>query len=115
MRGKKIILSSLFLLSSLSSGENPTQSTLITLSLESSKVLSNFQGDKLSNNNPFKQVIPFEEIVLVQRNYIQDKSFEIRQIDENSFVVMGSPVEWERDDEWTRRSVESWYIILNAI
>ena len=94
MRGKKIILSTLFLLSPLSSDENPTHSTLITLSLKSSKVLPNFQGKKLYNNNPFKQVIPFEETILIRRSYIEDKSFKIRQIDDNSFEVLGSPLEW---------------------
>jgi len=94
MRGKKIILSTLFLLSPLSSDENPTHSTLITLSLKSSKVLPNFQGNKLYNNNPFKQVIPFESNILIQRNYVEDKSFQIRQINENSFQVLGTPIDW---------------------
>jgi hypothetical protein len=93
-RGKKIILSTLLLVSSLTSDDNSKLSTLTTLSLKSSKVLPNFQGDKLSNNNPFKQVIPFEETILIRRSYIEDKSFKIRQIDDNSFEVLGSPLEW---------------------
>ena len=28
-------------------------------------------------------------------NYIEDRIFEIRQVDDNSFLVLGSPIDWE--------------------
>jgi hypothetical protein len=93
MRGKKIIFLSLFTMTSLSSDVIPTKSTLITFKLQSSKVLPNFQGeDQVSN--PFKYVIPFESY-RVQHNLIKDKSYAIRQINETSFEVLGSSIEWE--------------------
>ena len=92
MRGKKIILSSLFLLSSLSSGENPTLSTLTTFKIKSSKVLPNFQGEEQSTLNHFKYVIPFKHGV--KYDLVQDNVYEIQQVSENSFVVIGSPIDW---------------------
>ena len=80
-------------MTSLSSDVIPTKSTLITFKLQSSKVLPNFQGeDQVSN--PFKYVIPFE-LYRVQHNLIKDKSYAIRQINETSFEVLGSAIEWE--------------------
>ena len=96
MRGKKIILSSLFLLSSLSSGENPTLSTLTTFKIKSSKVLPNFQGEELRHANPFKSIYPIERTVLIEKKFQQsNREWQIRQIDENTFEVLGSPLEWE--------------------
>ena len=94
MRGKKIIFLSLFTMTSLSSDVIPNKSTLITFKLQSSKVRPNFQGED-HVLNPFKYVIPHFKSYRVQHNLIKDKSFEIRQIDDNSFEVLGSPIEWE--------------------
>ena len=98
MRGKKIIFLSLFSMTSLSSDVIPNKSTLITFKLQSSKVLPNFQGED-HVSNPFKYVIPLFKSYRVQHNLIKDKSFVIRQIDDNSFEVLGSPIEWELDNE----------------
>ena len=94
MRCKKIIFMSLLSVSLLSSDDTQKQSTLTTFKLQSSKVLSNFQGER-HVRNPFKYVIPFESSYRVQHNLIKDKSFAIRQISETSFEVLGSPLEWE--------------------
>jgi hypothetical protein len=93
MRCKKIIFMSLLSVSLLSSDDVPTQSTLTTFKLQSSKVLPNFQGEQ-HDRNPFKYVIPFELSYRIQHNLIKDKSFAIRQISETGFVVLGSPIEW---------------------
>ena len=84
---------SLFLLSPVSSDDVPHKSTMNILELQSSKVLPNFQGED-QVLNPFKYVIPFESY-RVQHNLIKDKSFAIRQINETSFEVLGSAIEWE--------------------
>jgi len=94
MRGKKIIFLSLLLITSVSSDVTPNKSTLTTFKLQSSKVLPNFQGED-HVSNPFKYVIPLFKSYRVQHNLIKDKSFAIRQIDETSFEVLGSPLEWE--------------------
>ena len=31
----------------------------------------------------------------IRSEFVQNSHYEIRQIDENSFVVLGSPLEWE--------------------
>jgi hypothetical protein len=43
-------------------------------------------------------VIPLFKSYRVQHNLIKDKSFVIRQIDDNSFEVLGSPIEWELEE-----------------
>ena len=97
MRCKKIIFMSLLSVSLLSSDDTPKQSTLTTFKLQSSKVLPNFQGED-HVSNPFKYVIPLFKSYRVQHNLIKDKSFVIRQIDDNSFEVLGSPIEWELEE-----------------
>ncbi len=94
MRGKKIIFLSLLLITSVSSDVTPNKSTLTTFKLQSSKVLPNFQGED-HVSNPFKYVIPLFKSYRIQHNLIKDKSFTIRQINETSFEVLGSPLEWE--------------------
>jgi len=94
MRGKKIIFLSLLLITSVSSDVTPNKSTLTTFKIQSSKVLPNFQGED-HVSNPFKYVIPLFKSYRIQHNLIKDKSFTIRQIDETSFEVLGSPLEWE--------------------
>jgi hypothetical protein len=94
MRGKKIIFLSLLLITSVSSDVTPNKSTLTTFKIQSSKVLPNFQGED-HVSNPFKYVIPLFKSYRIQHNLIKDKSFTIRQINETSFEVLGSPLEWE--------------------
>jgi len=96
MRGKKIIFLSLLTIASVSSDVIPNKSTLTIFKLQSSKVLPNFQGEH-HVSNPFKYVIPFEYTYhYVEHSLIEDKSFVIRQISENSFMVLGSPIEWNQ-------------------
>ena len=94
----KKILILLLTTSFISSNDNSTKSTLSILELQSSKVLSNFQGKELDQSNyrdPFKTIYPLERSIIMKYDFIEGRSIQIRQIDENSFVVLGSPLEWE--------------------
>ena len=66
-----------------------TKPTLITLKWESSEILSDSEGKRLPYIKPFK-LFP-----KIKMNYIEDRIFEIRQVDDNSFLVLGSPIDWE--------------------
>ena len=58
------------------------------LELQSSKVLSNFQGkehDQSNHGDPFKTIYPLERIIVMKYDFIEGRSIQIRQIDENTF------------------------------
>jgi len=89
----KKILILLLTTSFISSNDNFTKSTLSILELQSSKVLSNFQGQKHDQSNyrdPFKTIYPLERSVIMKYDFIEGRSIQIRQVDENTFEV----VEW---------------------
>ena len=105
MRIGKFFIVLLSLVSSITSKEElPKQiSTLNTLKIKSSKVLSNFQGEEPNPTNRFnshsywdgfRDVYPLERSLVVKFDFIQNKQYKIRQIDENTFEVLGSPIEW---------------------
>jgi len=80
-------------MSFISSNDTFTKSTLSILELQSSKVLSNFQGQKHDQSNyrdPFKTIYPLERSVIMKYDFIEGRSIQIRQVDENTFEV----VEW---------------------
>lgn len=84
---KSLVL--LLLLTNILGYEPTTTPTLITFKLQSSEILSDSQGlNHQSPNNSIK-VIPK---LFKKDSLIQDKVFELRQIDENSFEVLGSPL-----------------------
>ena len=73
-----------------------TSPTLITFKLESSEILTDSQGlTPLSPNNSTK-VFPK---LFKKDSLIQDKIFELRQIDENTFEVLGSPLSRAIDNQ----------------
>lgn len=84
---KSLVL--LLLLTNILGYEPTTTPTLITFKLQSSEILSDSQGlNHQSPNNSIK-VIPK---LFKKDSLIQDKVFELRQIDENTFEVLGSPL-----------------------
>ena len=77
---KKVFISLLLCTALLSTPT--TKSTLITLKWESSEILSDSEG-----KNPTH--------IKLQHHYIEQSNYEIRQLDEDSFEILGSPIEWE--------------------
>ena len=88
MRGMKKILV-LMLLCTTVVGTSKTNPTLTTLKWKSSEILSDSEGKRLPYIKPFKL------FAKIKMNYIEDRIFEIRQVDDNSFLVLGSPIDWE--------------------
>jgi hypothetical protein len=93
-----IVLLSLVSITTSKNEFKETTSTLNILELKSSKVLPNFRGEeqvKSNKSNPFKTIYPMEHIVYIKLDLIEsDRQWQIRQIDENTFEVLGSPIEW---------------------
>ncbi len=79
-------------MSFISSNDNFTKSTMSILERQSSKVLTNFQGKELDQSNSLIQSNSFS-LMHAQSNLIYSigRSIQIRQIDENTFEVIGSP------------------------
>lgn len=87
---KKVIVLLISLLSHTSGYDTIPTPTLITLKIESSEILSDSEGSMpLSPKHPIK-VFP-----KLKRNFIEDKAFVIKQVDENSFEILGSPLSRE--------------------
>ena len=97
----------MLLITSLTMGDvslvkNPT---LNILELQSSKILPNFQGQPHEQSNYFNIKVPHKQSnyfkyrngQLQELSYIihNNHQYEIIQINENSFRVLGSPIEWE--------------------
>ena len=93
---KKIFSVILILLCTTIVGTSPTKSnpTLTTLKWKSSEILSDSEGKR-----PFQRLKPSNLFYVwperrIKHRYVEDLNFEIYQIDENSFMVLGSPIEW---------------------
>ena len=91
----KKILILLLITSFISSNDYSTKSTLSILKLQSSKVLSNFQGQEQDQSNqfnyngdPFKTIYPLERSIIMKYDFIEGRSITIRQIDENTFEIV---------------------------
>ena len=90
---KKFFIVLFLLLSIISSNDYPSESTMITMKLESSKVLPNFQGQQ--HPNKFNHNI-YEDKYLVKRDYKETRRHIIVQVSDNSFRVIGSPAsDWK--------------------
>ena len=97
---KKIFSVTLILLCTTIVGTSPIKSnpTLITLKWESSEILTDSEG-----HNPFERIKPSNLFNIwpervIKHQYIEHLNFEIVQINENTFEVLGSPIEWELFD-----------------
>ena len=66
-----------------------TSPTLITFKLESSEILTDSQGQNSVESNYSIKVFPK---IFKKDSLVQDKIYKIRQIDENTFEVLGSPL-----------------------
>ena len=66
-----------------------TSPTLITFKLESSEILTDSQGQNSVESNYSIKVFPK---IFKKDSLIQDKIYKLRQIDENTFEVLGSPL-----------------------
>ena len=87
---KKILVLLISLLSHTSGYDTITTPTLITLKIESSEILSDSEGSMpLSPRNPIK-VFP-----KLKTRLVEDKAFVIRQVGDNGFEVLGSPLSRE--------------------
>ena len=81
-------------MSFISSNDNSTKSTLSILELQSSKVLSNFQGNELdqfnhfNHFNHFNQFDSLERTIIMKYDFVEGRSIQIRQIDENTFEII---------------------------
>ena len=93
---KKIFSVTLILLCTTIVGTSPIKSnpTLTTLKWKSSEILSDSEGQK-----PFQRLKPSNLFDVwperrIKHRYVEDLNFEIVQVEENSFMVLGSPIEW---------------------
>ena len=84
---KSLVL--LLLLTNILGYEPTTTPTLITFKLQSSEILSDSQGLNHESPNNSIKVIPK---LFKKDSLIQDQIFELRQIDHNTFEVLGSPL-----------------------
>ena len=66
-----------------------TSPTLITFKLESSEILTDSQGQNSVESNYSIKVFPR---IFKKDSLVQDKIYKLRQIDENTFEVLGSPL-----------------------
>ena len=83
---KKIIVLLISLLSHTSGYDTIPTPTLITLKIESSEILSDSEGSMpLSPKHPIK-VFP-----KLKRNFVEDKAFVIKQVDELSLIHISEP------------------------
>ena len=93
---KKIFSVILILLCTTIVGTSPTKSnpTLTTLKWKSSEILSDSEGKR-----PFQRLKPSNLFDVwperrIKHRYVEDLNFEIVQVDDNTFMVLGSPIEW---------------------
>ena len=84
---KSLVL--LLLLTNILGYEPTTTPTLITFKLESSEILTDSQGQNSVESNYSIKVFPR---IFKKDSLVQDKIYKLRQIDENTFEVLGSPL-----------------------
>ena len=84
---KSLVL--LLLLTNILGYEPITTPTLITFKLESSEILTDSQGQNSVESNYSIKVFPR---IFKKDSLVQDKIYKLRQIDENTFEVLGSPL-----------------------
>ena len=84
---KSLVL--LLLLTNILGYEPTTSPTLITFKLESSEILTDSQGQNSVESNYSIKVFPR---IFKKDSLVQDKIYKLRQIDENTFEVLGSPL-----------------------
>ena len=84
-----------------------TTTTLNILEVKASKILTDFQGEELSNYNSFHKLNPLTKLYdrasqqVIPQSYIMsleesEREYRLVQIGPNSFKVLGSPIEWNQ-------------------
>ena len=84
---KFLFLTLLFTTVVETSNVNPTLTTLI---LKSSEILTDYEGIYPSYTKPL-----ITEVPIIVHKLEPNQKYELFQIGINSFIVLGSPIEWE--------------------
>ena len=97
---KKIFSVTLILLCTTIVGTSPIKSnpTLTTLKWKSSEILSDSEGQKAFDRIKPSNLLDIWPERRIKHKYIEHLNFEIVQINENSFEVLGSPIEWNHNE-----------------
>ena len=93
---KKIFSVTIILLCTTIVGTSPIKSnpTLTTLKWKSSEILSDSEGQKAFDRIKPPNLLDIWPERRIKHKYVEHLNFEIYQINENSFEVLGSPIEW---------------------
>ena len=90
----KLIVASIFFITFVDTSPTKTTPTLITLKLDSSEIVNDSEGrksfERIKPSNLFK-IWPNTKL---KQDYVEHLKFEIRQLDDNSFEILGSPIDW---------------------
>ena len=76
-----------------------TKPTLTTLILKSSEILTDYEGSLPSHSKPLTKLEYtkplINEVPIIVHKLEPNQKYELFQIGINSFIVLGSPIEWE--------------------
>ena len=100
---KKVLTFVLFITTILGY-EDTTPPTLITLKIESSEILTHSEGE--NDSNPLKNSIKVFNRALRKTNYIEHEYYEIRQVSDTQFEVLGSPLSRAIDKQMDNKQKE---------
>ena len=78
-----------------------TKPTLTTLILKSSEILTDYEGSLPSHSKPLTKLEYtkplINEVPIIVHKLEPNQKYELFQIGTNSFLVLGSPIEWYND------------------
>ena len=100
---KKVLTFVLFITTILGY-EDTTPPTLITLKIESSEILTDSEGE--NDSNPLKNSIKVFNRALRKTNYIEHEYYEIRQVSDTQFEVLGSTLSRAIDKQMDNKQKE---------
>ena len=70
---------------------------MITLKIESSEILTDSEGE--NDSNPLKNSIKVFPRALRKTNYVEHEYYEIRQVSDTQFEILGSPLSRAIDNQ----------------
>ena len=77
-------------------GTSTTNPTLTTLIFKSSEILTDYEGSLQSYIKPLTKLESKLEYTTIEIHKLEpNQKYELFQIGTNSFIVLGSPIEWE--------------------
>lgn len=93
---KKIFSVTIILLCTTIVGTSPIKSnpTLTTLKWKSSEIVNDSEGQKAFDRIKPSNLLDIWPERRIKHEYVEDLNFEIVQVDDNTFQVLGSPIEW---------------------